>query len=99
VVAFAAWMCERPARFAGLADRKGRIERGMDADLVIWDPEATHAVSADELEFKHKVSPYLGRKLRGVVHETWLRGQRVYEHGDVVETPRGRPVLGRAKTE
>ncbi len=42
----AAWMSERPARLAGLAARKGRIAPGLDADLVVWDPDEEHVVAA-----------------------------------------------------
>ena len=33
------WLCRAPARLAGF-DRKGAVEVGYDADLVVWDPEA-----------------------------------------------------------
>ena len=34
------WLCVRTARHAGLEGRKGKIQAGYDADLVVWDPEA-----------------------------------------------------------
>lgn len=71
-------MSEEPARLAGLTHRKGRIARGLDADLCAFDPDATFAVTESDLRFRHKVSPYLGRTLRGRVTSTWLRGQRVF---------------------
>ena len=70
----AGWMAEAPARLAGLAGRKGRIAPGYDADLVAFDPDATFEVAAAAIEHRHKLTPYLGRRLHGVVRQTWLRG-------------------------
>jgi allantoinase len=91
----ARWMSERPAAFAGLGDRKGRIAAGYDADLVVWDPSAPFTVREEDLFFRHKVSPYVGRQLEGRVIETWLRGRRIYERGGHVGEPQGRPLLHR----
>lgn len=92
----AAWMSERPARFAGLGHSKGRLVAGADADVLIWSPEATFEVTPDILQFRHKQTPYFGRTLRGVVRQTWLRGSIVYDAGVVADAPVGRPLLGRA---
>ena len=54
----ARWMCAAPARLAGLADRKGAIAPGHDADLVVWDPEASFTVDATALHHRHKITPY-----------------------------------------
>ena len=86
----ATWLCEEPARLAGLGDRKGRIAPGYDADLVVWDPEATFRVHPDRLLCRHKLTPYEGRELMGVVEQTWLAGVRVYGDGVVTEDCRGR---------
>lgn len=88
------WLSSGPARFAGLADRKGALEPGRAADLVVWDPDATFEVTAAELRFRHPISPYLGRTLNGVVHETWMRGERIFD-GREVAAPRGRTLLHR----
>jgi len=85
----ARWMSERPARLVGLDARKGAIAPGRDADLVVWDPDEELTVQANALQHRHKVTPYEGMRLRGVVHETWLRGARVYNRGHFVHEPRG----------
>ncbi len=82
----ARWMSAGPARLAGLERRKGAIAAGCDADFVIWDPEAEFTVEPSRLRQRHKVTPYAGRQLFGVIHQTWLRGQAV--HADV--PPAGR---------
>jgi allantoinase len=79
----ARWLSERPAKLAGLDARKGRIAVGADADLVIWDPDAEKAVEPATLQQRHKLTPYAGRRLRGVVHTTFVRGQRVWSDGRV----------------
>jgi allantoinase len=74
----ARWMSAAPASLAGLAGRKGAIVRGADADLVLWDPEGQFTVEPSRMEQRHKLTPYAGRQLRGLVHETFVRGQRVW---------------------
>jgi allantoinase len=90
----ARWLSAGPARFAGLADRKGALAPGQHADLVVWDPDASFEVTKAELRFRHPISPYLGRTLRGVVRESWLRGEKVYD-GREVAAPAGRALLHR----
>ena len=75
--AMSRWMSEAPARLAGL-DRKGQIAPGCDADLMVWDPDATRAVDPSRLQQRHKLTPYAGRTLRGVVHATFVRGEQVW---------------------
>lgn len=77
----ARWMSTGPARLAGLGHRKGAIAAGYDADFVIWDPDADFTVEPSRLHQRHKVTPYAGRRLFGVVQQTWLRGQAVNPHG------------------
>jgi allantoinase len=78
------WMARTPADLVGLTG-KGRIEVGADADLVAFDPDREFTVEAARLRHRHPVTPYAGRRLRGVVERTWVRGTVV----DGV-TPRGR---------
>ncbi|HUD36738.1 MAG TPA: allantoinase AllB [Streptosporangiaceae bacterium] len=67
------WMAANPARLAGL-DAKGSIEPGRDADLVAFAPDETFVVTPDRLRTRHRLTPYEGQELRGVVRKTWLRG-------------------------
>jgi allantoinase len=87
------WMSDAPARLVGLAS-KGRIESGFDADFVIFDPDAEWHVDATSLEHRHPVTPYAGRRLRGAVCATYVRGTLAYdrERGPTT-TPRGRLLL------
>jgi len=98
-VEIAAWMSRGPARLAGLGARKGSIAPGRDADLVVWDPDASFVVEPEALLVRHKLSPYAGRRLHGRVEQTFLRGQRVYRRGQrgggEPGTPAGTPLLGR----
>ena len=84
------WMAEGPARLAGCQARKGRIGAGHDADLVVFDPDATFQLTPERLHYRHPLSPYLGETLRGVVKATYLRGRPVFSEGDVPGEPRGR---------
>jgi allantoinase len=76
------WMAEAPARLAGCQTRKGRLAAGYDADLVIFEAESELTVSAERLHYRHPLSPYMGKKLRGVVKATYLRGELVFECGE-----------------
>jgi allantoinase len=78
----ARWMAEAPARLAGLELRKGRLAAGYDADLVVFDPDAEFVVTEEILHYRHRVSPYLNEKLRGVVKATYLRGRLVFAGGE-----------------
>jgi allantoinase len=78
----AQWLCAAPARLAGLDARTGRLEAGMDADLLVWDPDAEFDVDPSRLHQRHKATPYGGCRLRGRAVATCVRGMLVY--GDVV---------------
>ena len=86
----ARWMAESPARLAGCESLKGRIAKGFDADFVAFDPEAEFVATEERLHYRHRVSPYLGETLRGVVKATYLRGNCVFADGDFPGEPSGR---------
>jgi allantoinase len=86
----ARWMAEGPARLAGCDSRKGRIAKGFDADILVFEPEAEFIATENHLHYRHRVSPYLGEKLRGVVKATYLRGKCVFSEGEFPVEPSGR---------
>jgi allantoinase len=85
----ARWMAEGPARVAGCESRKGRIAKNFDADFVVFDPEAEFVATEGRLYYRHRVSPYMGEKLRGTVKATYLRGNCVFADGDFPGEPIG----------
>ncbi|EFW16643.1 hypothetical protein D8B26_001364 [Coccidioides posadasii str. Silveira] len=76
------WCCINPATQVGLKGQKGDLAVGYDADICVFDDEAEWTVEPDTMLFRNKCSPYQGKRLRGVVRETWLRGQRVFSRDE-----------------
>ncbi len=86
----AQWLASAPAALAGLSRVKGTIAVGLDADLVIWDPDEETTVDPRSLYHRHGVTPYAGARLRGRVHTTILRGELVFDDGKIFGIARGR---------
>ncbi|KAL3861463.1 hypothetical protein ACJMK2_007497 [Sinanodonta woodiana] len=82
-------LCENTAKLANLEHRKGALKIGHDADLVIWDPDASYKVTTDSIHHRNKVTPYLGKELKGVVHMTVVRGRPVFKDGQLLTKPTG----------
>ena len=72
---------ESPARRYGLSPRKGRIGEGADADLVLIDPQSTFDLTDETVISKAGWSPYSGRRFRGRVVATYLRGREIARDG------------------
>ena len=85
----ARWMSANPAALARLP-RKGGIAVGNAADLVRFAPDTAFTVDPHRLAHRHPVSPYAGRRLVGVVRDTWLAGIRVGGTGNGDEARTGR---------
>ena len=70
------------------------IAAGRDADFVVWDPEAEWEVEASRLRQRRPLTPYAGRRLRGAVVSTWLRGERIDLDPAGVHAARGVTLVG-----
>ena len=76
-----------PARLLGWDGRKGSIEPGADADVVVVDPDAEYAIDAADVVSKCGWTALHGRVVRGRVDLTIRRGEIVYADGRVVAEP------------
>ena len=79
-----ACMCENPARLYGLYPRKGVIEPGADADLVLLDMEREQVFRNEDIVSKCGWTPYDGMKTKGVPRLVTVRGRVVAEDGKFV---------------
>jgi len=78
-----------PARIMGMADRKGDIAPGMDADIAIIDPARTITVDHATLQSRADWSPFQGMKLGGFAHTTLSRGRVIVENHRVKPDAKG----------
>src|SRR5215470_8729975 len=69
------------AKIFGMFPKKGTIAVGSDADIVIFDPDAEHTISAKTHHMRVDYSAYEGRKVRGVTETVLSRGNVVVEKG------------------
>ena len=90
----AKWLCEKPAELTGKQNTKGKIAKGFDADFVVWEPDQQFTVTENIIHHKHKITPYLNEKLYGVVEQTWLKGEMVFDKGEFILN-KGSTILGR----
>ena len=90
----ARWCCANTAKQVGLEKSKGQIAVGFDGDVCVFDDEAEWVVgeSGEGMLFRNKVTAYQGKRMKGRVTETWLRGRKVFERerGFGNGKPRGR---------
>ncbi|MBD2427743.1 dihydropyrimidinase [Phormidium sp. FACHB-1136] len=79
-----------PAKMFGLFPRKGTIAVGSDADLVLFDPNETHTLSASTHHSLVDYSLFEGREVTGKVKKVFLRGQCIVDGDQWL----GRPGMG-----
>ena len=77
------WLSEKPSHMLGKKFKKGKIEKGYDADLVVWNPNRSFIVKEENIQHRHKLSAYLNEELYGIVEQTWINGERVFNKGSM----------------
>ena len=78
---------------------KGRIEPGAEADFALVELGPSGELSAEELQYRHRHSPFLGRTFGARVARTLLRGQTVFADGRIIGPPAGRLLIPENRTE
>jgi dihydropyrimidinase len=80
-------LATNPAKLFGLYPRKGTIAVGSDADIVVFDPERRHTISASTHHSKVDYSLYEGTEVTGTPELVLLRGQVLVEGDELVAWP------------
>jgi allantoinase len=86
-------LTSEPAKFLQIQDRKGCLEAGYDADIVIWDPEITQDAGSIANFHRHAPSPYHMLELQGKIIQTYVAGQLVFDNNQIVHKNSGQWVL------
>jgi dihydropyrimidinase len=80
-----------PAKLFGMYPRKGALAPGRDADIVVWDPDAEHVISAKTHHMRVDYSMFEGFRVKGNAKTVMSRGEVIVENGKYY----GRPGRGR----
>jgi dihydropyrimidinase len=91
---FARVTSTEPARLYGLPN-KGAIAAGMDADVVIWNPDTSVTYGPDDLHDNVGYNPWEGRTVTGWPERVILRGQTIVQDGQFLGTPGAGRWIGR----
>jgi dihydroorotase len=83
-------LSENPAKLFKLWPFKGVILPGASGDLVIVNPAEEFTITPEWLEYKHKLSPFIGWKLKGRIKHVILRGHIVVHEGEITGVKAGR---------
>lgn len=78
---FAEIIAKKPAERFGLI-QKGSIKVGKDADFVFIQKDSSYTLKAEDLAYRHQISPYIGREIGAQVIRTILRGETIYNKED-----------------
>ena len=74
---------EKPAKIFGLYPRKGALQKGSDADVLIFDPTKEHTIKAAERVTKSDYSMYEDRTVLGAPELVMQRGEILMENGEL----------------
>lgn len=76
---FVELMCTNPAKIFGMYPKKGTIAIGSDADIVVWDPEAEHTISAQTHHMRVDYNVYEGMHVTGKPAMVFQRGNKLVD--------------------
>jgi dihydropyrimidinase len=74
----------RPAKIFGLYPQKGCLAVGADADIVVWDPQASGVITQERLHHAVDYTLYEGREFQGAPRHVFLRGRQIVENGNYI---------------
>jgi allantoinase len=83
------WLSKNSAKLPAF-EKKGQLKKGADADILVFDAEKKFTVKEDIILHKHKITPYLGEELFGVVEQVYLSGEKLFEKGKFLHLNRGK---------
>ncbi|HMC02229.1 MAG TPA: allantoinase AllB [Flavobacteriaceae bacterium] len=86
-------LTQNPAEFLGLDYKKGKLEKGFDADIIVWDDNASFQIMKESIHHKHKATPYLNETLFGKVIHTFVNGEQVVENSKLKTLQQGKILL------
>jgi dihydropyrimidinase len=76
-------MCENPAKIFGLYPKKGVLQEGSDADMVVFDPAVTHTISVDGMHGNADFTLFEGKQVTGAAVFSMQRGEVLIENGQL----------------
>lgn len=89
-ISYSKWIrmhSQRPAEIWGLYPRKGAIQVGSDADVIVFDPTTEWTLDRHDLRSKTTVTPYDGERFVGKVTKTFVRGEMVFDGDEITQEP------------
>lgn len=76
-------LASEPAKIFNIAHKKGKLNIGYDADIIIVDPEKEWTITPESLFYKNKFSAFEGFSGKGLVEETIIRGKTVFKQNKI----------------